>query len=64
METYKTLIKEIKDYSQMDKYIRFIFGKINVIKMTILSIQSKDLIEFLSKSKGIFHRTKKILKCV
>ena len=35
-ENYKTLMKEIKEDTKMEKYTMFINGRINMVKMSIL----------------------------
>ena len=35
-QNYKTLMKEIKDDKQMERYIMFLDGRINTVIMTIL----------------------------
>ena len=35
-ENYKTLMKEIKDDKQMERYSMFLVGRINIVKKTIL----------------------------
>ena len=48
-ENYKTLIKEIEDDSKKWKYIPCSWiGRINIVKMTIPSKQSTDLMQSLS----------------
>ena len=36
-ENYKTLMKEIKDDKQMERYSVFLVGTINIVRMIILS---------------------------
>ena len=36
-ENYKTLMKEIKDNKQMERYSVFLVGTINIVRMIILS---------------------------
>ena len=58
-ENYKTLIKETENDSKkwQDSPYSWI-GRINIVKMTILTTQSTDLMLSLSNSHDIFYRTK------
>ena len=44
-ENYKTLMKEIKDNIKRWRYSSFWVGRINIVKMTIIQMQSTDLMQ-------------------
>ena len=54
-ENYKTLMKEIEDYTNRYKDIPCSWiRRINIVKMTILCKQSIDSVQFLSKYQWHF----------
>ena len=62
MENYKTLMKEIKDDTNRWRNIPCSWtGRINIVKMSILPKAICNLMQSLSATIGIFHRTRKII---
>ena len=53
-ENYKTLMKETKDNIKRWRYSSFWVGRINIVKMTIIQMQSTDSMQSLSNYQWKF----------